>query len=329
LENNWWFVPEILGDELNKLRPLPDEPINGSVEIKKASALTIYLHSVYVATSNDPKGTVKKRPGNFNDLFISSNHKTGSTPKVQRIHYYKDKEPINKLYSNFFDSVIYSTKDFKYDIFHLNIQVYDIDNYDKYKEVLSAISGMGNSLAVNFPALSQITAIAIPGANGILNLIDKINEHDKIIDDTLRLEIAQPNIGTVILQTGNFIYFNQPQKEGLKFDSTKRVVNENGDSFTGCDYAVVSIRNTEIEEINKWEKDQKAAKLMSELQGKGTSGKAAVEFVKDTVEGYNNYRNLQRITELEKKLNPTPEEIALLSKLKQDPALLPYLPKTT
>ena len=327
MESNWWFVPEILGDQLNNLRPLPDEPINGSQEIKKASALTFYLHSVYVATSKDPKGTIKKRPGDSNHLFISSNHKTGSTPKVQRIHYYKDKEPINRLYSNFFDSVIYSTKDFKYDVFNINIQVYDIDSYDKYKEVLSAISGMGNSLAVNFPALSPFTAITIPGANGILNLIDKIDEHDKIIDDNLRLEIAQPNIGAVILQTGNFIYFNQPQKEGLKFDSIKRVVNENGDSFTGCDYAVISVRNTEIEEINEWEKDQKAAKLMSELQGKGSSGKAAVEFVKDTIDGYNNFRNLQRIAELEKKQNPTPEEIALLSKLKQDPALVPFLPK--
>jgi len=34
-------------------------------------------------------------------FFISSNHKIGSTPKVQRIHYYKDREPINKLYSSF------------------------------------------------------------------------------------------------------------------------------------------------------------------------------------------------------------------------------------
>jgi hypothetical protein len=47
------------------------------------------------------------------------------------IHYYKDREPINKLYSSFFDSVLYSNKDFKYDLFNLNIQVYDIDNYNK------------------------------------------------------------------------------------------------------------------------------------------------------------------------------------------------------
>jgi hypothetical protein len=46
MESNWWFVPEILGDELNNLRPLPDEHINGSQEIKKASALTIYLQAV-------------------------------------------------------------------------------------------------------------------------------------------------------------------------------------------------------------------------------------------------------------------------------------------
>ena len=68
---------------------------------------------------------------------------------------------------------------------------------------------------------------------------------------------------------------------------------------------------------------------MSELQGKGSNEKAAVEFLKDTVDGYNNFRNLQRVAELEKKQNPAPEEITLLSKLKQDPALVPFLPKST
>jgi len=29
MESNWWFVNEIIGDELNNLRPLPYELING------------------------------------------------------------------------------------------------------------------------------------------------------------------------------------------------------------------------------------------------------------------------------------------------------------
>lgn len=327
MSSNWWFVPEILADGLNDLIPLQDQPINGSKEIKKASSLTVYLHSVFIVTSKDPSGRFKNRPGNTNDLFIVTNHKTGNTVTVQRIHYFKERQPINQLYSNFFDSVVYSTNDFKNDSFNLKVQVYDIDSYDKYREVLSAISGMGGSVAVNFPALSPYTAIAVPGANGILNLVDTINQHDQIIDDTLRLEITEPNVGSTILQTGNFIYFKQPQNVGLKFDTSKRVVDTNGELFTQCDYFVISIKNIEIQEINEWEKDQKAAKLLSELQGKGSSGKAAVEFVKDTMDGYANFQKLQRIQAIMNKQNPTPEETALLSKLKQDPVLAPFLPK--
>lgn len=163
---------------------LSDEIHPNSKEIKKASALTIYLHSVYVTTSRDHENLIrskfKEKHGTSNDVFIGSTHKTGNTSKVQRIHYFRQKEPINKLLSNFFDSVIYSTSDFKNDIITLSLQVYDIDNYDKYKDVLSAISGMGNSLAVNFPALSPFTAMAIPGVNGILSLVDQIDAHEKI-----------------------------------------------------------------------------------------------------------------------------------------------------
>jgi hypothetical protein len=327
MQSDWWFTPEILSEGLTNLIVPADNLVNGSKEIKKASAITVYLHSIFVATSKDPSGKIKKRPGDANDLFIATTHKTGDTAKVQRIHYFKEKEPINRLYGNFFDSVIYSTVDFKNDVFLLNIQVYDIDSRDKYQEILSAVSENTNSIGVIFPALSPFTAMALPIAKGILNLVDTLDSHDKIIDDNLRLEIADPNIGTTILQTGNFIYFNKPQQEGLKFDSTKKVVDANGEPFTKCDYVVISIRNKEIPEINEWENNQKAAKLMSQLQGKGSGGKSSVEFVKGTLEGYNNFTKLQRMLELEKKQNPSPEEIALLAKLKQDKNLEPFLPQ--
>ena len=317
MQSNWWFVPERVAEGPNDLMLPRDNVTNGSKGIKKASAMTIYLHGVFIATSKDPSGTLKNRPGNVNDLFIATNHKTGNTPKVHRIHYFKEKQPINKWYSNFFDSVIYSTIDFKNDIFVLNIQIYDIDSYDKYKETLSAISENGNSIGVTFPSLSPFTAFALPVAKGILNLVDTLDEHDSIIDDSLRLEISEPNIGATLLQTGNFIYFNEPQSEGLKFDSTKKVVDANGDDFTHCDYLVISIRNKEIQEINEWENNQKASKLMAELQGKGSSGKAAVDFVKDTLDGYTNFNKLKRIRELETKQNLTPEEKVTIIQIKR------------
>lgn len=106
------------------------------------------------------------------------------------------------------------------------------------------------------------------------------------------------------------------------------VVDANGEQFTHSDYFVISVKNKEVEEINEWEKNQKAVKLLSESDGKGPSGKAAVEFVRDTMDGYTNFKKLKRIQELMDKQNPTPEETALLSKLKEEPALDPFLPKS-
>lgn len=331
MQSNWWFVPELLNDQLTDLVLPPNKLLEGAQEIKKASPLTVYLHSVYIATSKDPSGLWKNRVGNSNDLFITSIHKTGSGPKVQRIHYYKEGEPINKIYSNFFDSVIYSTNDFTYDRILISIQVYDIDNYDKYKNILTAISGMSSNVATSFPALSPYTGLAIPGLNGLLGLVDTLNEHDPILNDSLRIEITVPMTGSTILQTGSFVYFNLPQVEGLKMNSMKNIIDKDGNIFSGCDYAVISIQNKEIAEINEWEKDEKAAKLMSELQGKGSSGKAAVEFLRDTMDGYSNFKKLQRIRELEDKKKSgqeiTKEEKDILQKYKQDPNIIPFLPK--
>lgn len=334
MQSNWWFVPELLNDELTDLVLPPNKVLEGSQELKKASPLTVYLHSVYIATSKDPSGLWKNREGNSNDLFITSIHKTGSSPKVQRIHYYKEREPINKLYSNFFDSVIFSTNDFTYERILVNIQIFDIDSYDKYRDILTTISGMSNSAATSFPALSPYTAyaaLAIPGVNGILNLVDTLNEHDPILNDSLRLEITTPMTGSTILQTGNFVYFNLPQEDGLKMNSMKNIIENDGKIFSGCDYAVISVQNKEIAEINEWEKDQKAAKLMSELQGKGSSGKAGIEFLRDTMDGYSNFKKLQRILELEGKKKAgqqiTTEEETILKKYTKDPNLIPFLPK--
>jgi hypothetical protein len=72
-------------------------------------------------------------------------------------------------------------------------------------------------------------------------------------------------------------------------------------------YAVYSIRAQEAEEP-EWEIDQRVAKLLSELEGKGNSGKAAIEFVRDTIEAYSKFKKLQRIQELQDKSTRTKEE---------------------
>ena len=124
------------------------------------------------------------------------------------------------------------------------------------------------------------------------------------------------------------MYFNKPQDDGLKINSTLQVTdgNNTGDLFRDCDYVVYSVRGEEAEEPD-WETDQKVAKLLSELGGKGNSGKSAIEFVRDTVEGYSKFKKLNRIKELEEKADKTDEEKKLLEKLRSDKSIESFLPK--
>ena len=182
---------------------------------------------------------------------------------------------------------------------------------------------------VTFPVTKPFTAAALPVTiQGVLQVINTFDQHEKIIDSNLRLGLIQENIGTKILQTGHWIYFNIPQEEGSKINSTLQVIDRsgNGDIFTGCDYVVYSIRAEEYQEP-EWEIDQKVAKLLSELDGKGNSGKAALEFVRDAFEGYSKFKKLNRIKELEEKKDKTEEEKRLLEKLKMDKSIEAFLPK--
>jgi len=77
---------------------------------------------------------------------------------------------------------------------------------------------MSGSVSITFPVIAQYAALALPAVRDVIDVIDSLDQHDKIIDTNLRLEIAQENTGAQILQTGHWIYFNEPQEEG-KFDS--------------------------------------------------------------------------------------------------------------
>jgi hypothetical protein len=89
----------------------------------------------------------------------------------------------------------------------------------------------------------------------------------------------------------------------LKLNSNLQVVDAaSGRLFDGCSYVLYTIRKEEANEPD-WEIDQKVAKLLSELNGKGNSGKAAIEFLRNTMEGYNKFKKLRRIQESESKEN--------------------------
>ena len=128
-----------------------------------------------------------------------------------------------------------------------------------------------------------------------------------------------------MLQPGYFVCFKQPVPDGLWLNRDLRVVHEDGRPFEDLSYAVIGLTREYYDYVN-WEITQKIAKLVSELNGGGTSGKAALEFLKETMEGYQKYKKLLRARELMSKSDRTEPEDVLLEELLKDPDLAPFLP---
>ena len=102
-----------------------------------------------------------------------------------------------------------------------------------------------------------------------------------------------------------------------------------GEPFIDGSYAVYSIRKLDYQEPF-WEIDQKIAKLFSELDGKGNSSRAPIDFLRDTIEGYTAFRKIQRYYVLQSKVQRrTVEEAKLFNKLAEDTTIQPYLTTTT
>ncbi|GAH53710.1 unnamed protein product [marine sediment metagenome] len=70
------------------------------------------------------------------------------------------------------------------------------------------------------------------------------------------------------------------------------------------------------------------AKLIAELNGKGQSGKAALEFLRETLDTYDKFRRLERARELKAKETLSESEQELLQELTSDEALAPFLTST-
>ena len=341
-ESRWWFSPLKIDEIGNELLPSAHRVDEKSEKLNNASAFSIDMRRFFVNKSYDKEeGLFRKhapeklkeifhKAENTNDLLIVSNFQTGTAPTVNRIHYLKKGQKINQIIGNFFKTLVCSFSDFKDKHITLQTQVYDIDQYDDIKGVVDSASSLAGNISVTFPVVAPYVALGTSVAKGLTELLNKLDEHDAIIDSNLRLDVADDSTGYQVLQTGHWICFDEPHEEDLILKPNMDIYHKGpqGGPFIDGSYAVYSIRKVDYQEPF-WEIDQKIAKLLSELDGKGNSSRAPVDFLRDTMEGYTAFRKIQRYYELQSKGNRrTPEEEQLFNKLAQDPTIKPYLTTT-
>ena len=313
----WWATPLAVG-EATALRRM-DQYFVGEAGFQDAEPLTARFRGVFIKDDEDWFSF------NRNDVVIATTFQFVDEPPVQRLHFMKREVDLG-WHDDFFNDVILSVREIKSRMLTLRLQVYDVDIMDRslIEGVQEAAKHVSTSVAIAFPQIAPYAGALGFAVPAFMNLIDNLGRHDRILDERVKLEAAVPSSGFKVLQPGYYVCFKEPVAEGLSLNRDLRVVREDGSPFEELSYAVIGITREYYDHVN-WEITQKIAKLVSELNGSGTSGKAALEFLKETMEGYQKYKKLLRARELMDNPNRTDPENALLEELLKDPDLAPFL----
>ena len=310
---HWWGAPEKIEDKVPLRSPVEQFP--GSKLIRRADPVTIFLRGVMICEKYDADRLFGSKE--TNDLFVATTYQIGTEPTITTIHYIMENAELG-WHGDFFSNVVVAEDDFTSDHITLRLQVYDLDRYDKYRSLIETAFKELSVVGFVFPILSQYLSQASSVSRQLLDIIDILDTHDRIIDERIRFAMAEPKTGQNVLQTGHFVCFrNEVDAKNLYLDKNLRVVDEDGNLFDKCSYAVYSVTN-EVYTDYRWKIDQKVAKLISELKGKGNSGEAAIHFLRKTLEAYTKYRKIERLIELKSKSDLTEEEKKLLSRLERE-----------
>jgi len=315
MEVRWWGAPHALGDSaaLRRLDELfPDEKL-----FTPAEPLTLRVRGVSIREDRDPlfRGD--------NDLIIVTTYQFGKKPPVSRLQFMKDSVPVG-WQGEFFHDIVFSERDFKDKILTITLQVYDMDGVSD--GLVDAVRQTAESSAVAFPHLAPYAGAVGFAVPGLLKLIDRLDDHDELLDERIKLEVQPPRTRHRLLQPGYFVCFKKPVGQGYALNRDLRVMSEGGrDEYKDESYAVLQIMR-EYHDYGGFDVDQRVAKLIGELNGKGQSGKAPLEFLRETLIGYSNFRKLDRAKDLLGKDKRSDAEEELLQELLHDGKLSPYLP---
>jgi len=322
----WMCAPSQIGESV-ALSDRLDRLFKDSSVFGNAQPMTVRVRGVMILEKYD------WLPWDKNDVAIVTTSQFGNEPPVQRLHFLQ-KDVEKGWQGDFFNDVVLTIRDFNVEknMLIIRIQVYDMDGIDP--GLIEAVSNMSKSVAVTFPHLAPYAASVSFGSSALLKLVENINNHDQIIDERLTLEVMEPEKGHKLLQPGYFVCFNKSVGEGLSLNSNLTVLNPDQTVFEDASYAVLEVER-EYHGQPLLEIDQKAAKLIAELNGKGQSGKAALDFLRDTIDYYNKYKKLERIRDLKSKeelskdkssgVTFSDEEDKLLKELAVDTELAPFL----
>lgn len=330
MSSQWWYAkPDFSDNNFSKLALPTDVHFSDDQRFfRDAQKLRITVEGAWVADDMD-KGFRRD-----NDLVIATKFRIGKKPPVSKLHYYKRNCPAEHWENVVFHPEVYATEDFRESTGEIGLQlfVYDEDGLrpSEQEKMASAITAGTSAAAIAFPAIAPYAGLASGIINSLTTVVSKLDEHDQIVNAKIKLAVNRPdNQGFDHLQPGFLICFNGAvSASNLVLGEDKKLYYKDGSKYKHYQhrsYAVLRVDRAGTMAPD-FERNQKLATLLTEIEnGKNGGAKSALNFLEETMESYQNFKRLQRYTELKTKQSKSDEETQLQSELESDPALAPFI----
>jgi len=303
------------GPGLGELQNLTDA-FSDAGAVQNAAPVNVRLRGVDVAAAQDWGGGL--------DLVIATKFQFANQPPVTRLHYLEQGASPG-WYSALYQNMVFTTRDFSHDDVTITVQVYDRDTLEE--ETVTTVAGLAATVgvAVGFPGLAPLAKAAESVSGTLTEIVDAVNKNEEVLEDRVRLEPdEEANQGTDLLQPGFLVAFDDTgvEGEGYRLNQNTRLERSNGEPVADLSYAVFEVER-EHNEVEFSERDQKAAKLAAELDGRGRSSKDPMYYLRQTLDAYDKFdrvrraKQLQRLSEQES-ISLTDAQKSLLGRLRAD-----------
>jgi len=290
-----------------------------------AQPFSVSLKSVMVADDLDgwPRGD--------NDLLLTTCSSLGEAPKVQRVHYYAEEIKPRTVLKNFYGETMFACDDYSgTDRLWLEIKVSEVDtDTGERKALTNAFSKLAATSGAVFPVAMPYAALASGVTVAAEKLISALEKNVSAIECPIALYSPDRPDSGMPLQVGTYVVFSQ-EVDGseYKFEQGFKIKRVDGKEV-GVAYAIFTVEAVKSVSPN-WVISQKVATLLTQInKGNNNSPAGTLDFLKDTLDQYSNFKDLKRYAELKAKglSNITDEEKRLLEKIAKKDALKPFLPK--
>jgi len=280
--------------------------------IEPVEAFTVSLVSCRIAEDLDGFW----RGGN--DILIASKSAIGSDPQVERVHFYgKDIPPGEMITDLFANNVLIVDEYSGRERLWLEINIVEVDTDDGERlATITALQSLVERTGAAFPVLAPY---AYPFSR-VISAVNKIFSKLERDQDVIRVPFSlypstQLTRGRAPLQAGVYVIFPEPQYgNALKMDDSGLLwtTEDRQADVTYATFAVVPGQSLSSESLCS----QKLATLLTQIRAdNNNSDRSTFDFLQDTLQGYQNFRMLERYQELREKGDRTLAEAQRMAEI--------------